>query len=362
MKIGYDAKRYFHNKTGLGNYSRDLVNAVIASHSEDQFFLFDTKPQIEGLAPNTIAVPPGNGIPFLSTSFLWRPYFMRREMAKYMLDVFHGLSNELPFGKYPYGIKKIVTIHDVIFKHYPEHYPAFDRFVYDKKTAHAVKIADRIIATSKTTADDLIQFYDADASKIQVVYQSCGDAHRQQYDNLAITAFRNQHQIPENSFLYLSSFQTRKNHLQLLKAFALYKGTYKLVLAGKPGETLSTCKQFIQDNQLSNKVVILEKLENKDLPLLYRACSAFVYPSMIEGFGIPLIEAAQAGMPIAVNDVNIFRELAPEGSLYFKAGDAQHFALQLEALSREPKRDYSSFLKAFDPVVQASAVYELYRF
>ncbi len=360
MKIGYDAKRYFHNKTGLGNYSRDLVNTVIAAHPEDQFFLFDSKPTIEGLAPNTIAIPPGNGIPFLSTSFLWRPYFMRREMAKYMLNVFHGLSNELPWGKYPAGIKKIVTIHDVIFKHYPDHYQAFDRFVYDKKTAHAVKIADRIIATSRATADDLMRFYKVDASKLHVVYQSCGEGHRQTYADDVITSFRNKHQIPENSFLYLSSFQTRKNHLQLLKAYALYKGPYKLVLAGKPGETLKACKQFINDHHLVNKVVILEGLENRDLPLLYRSCAAFVYPSLIEGFGIPLIEAAQASLPIAVNDIAIFRELAPAGSLFFKADDVQGFARQLEALSRMPKSVYNLFLKGLDPVDQAHTVYEIY--
>lgn len=359
MNIGFDAKRYFHNSTGLGNYSRDLVDTLASEHLSDKFFLFDSKPEISHLPSNVIAVPPGlNGA--LGRPF-WRPYLIRKDMEKYLIDVYHGLSNELPFGKYNSKIKKVVTIHDVIFKHFPSHYKSFDRWVYEKKTAHAIAIADTIIATSHATADDLMTFYKADSGKIEVVYQTCGAGHRRMYSESEIMAFRHKHRIPSNSFLYLSSFQTRKNHLQLLKAYRLYKGTYKLVLAGRPGETLSSCRQYIADHGLSERVLVLDQLSQADLPYLYRSCSAFVYPSMIEGFGIPLIEAANAGLPMAVNDIPIFRELAPEGSLYFKPEDSQGFAKLLDELSRRNKTDHTQFLKAFDPKVSAGQVYDIYK-
>lgn len=359
MNVGFDAKRYFHNRTGLGNYSRDLVDTLASEHLKDKFFLFDSNPEIDHLPSNVIAVPPGLqgafGKPF------WRPYLIRRDMEKYLIDVYHGLSNELPYGKYSPRVKKVVTIHDVIFKRFPSHYKSFDRWVYNKKTAHAIEIADKIIATSKATADDLMEFYKADPSKLEVVYQTCGAGHRRSFSESEIVAFRNKHKIPANSFLYLSSFQTRKNHMQLLKAYRQYKGTFKLVLAGRAGETLSACKQYIADNSLTERVLVLDQLSNSDLPYLYRSCSAFVYPSMIEGFGIPLIEAANAGLPMAVNDIPIFRELAPEGSLYFRPEDERGFAKILDELSQRSKTDYSKFLEAFDPKLSAAQVYEIYK-
>lgn len=361
MNIGFDAKRYFHNRTGLGNYSRDLVSALVSSHPEDNFFLFDTKPAIDGLPPNVIAVPPGDGIRLVKGSLLWRTFYMRRDMFKYRLDIFHGLSNELPFGKYKGNVKKVVTIHDVIFDVFPGQYAWIDRQIYRRKTRHAVEIADKIIVTSKATADDLKRFYKVDASKIEVVYQTCGESHRKVFSEQDIQAFKSKHKLPDKSFLYVSSFQTRKNHLSLLKAFAMYKGNTPLVLAGKPGETLSICKRFISENQLQNKVIVIEGLGNEELPLLYRACSYFVYPSMIEGFGIPLIEAAQAGLPVAVNDIPIFRELAPDGSLYFNANDEIGFSKVLEELEKSDKMDYGAYLNLFDPALAAEKVHQIYR-
>lgn len=358
MNIGYDAKRYFHNKTGLGNYSRDLVDTIISNHPKDHFFLFDLKPDIENLPSNIVAVPSSSLNLF--DRMLWRPYFIRKEIRNYKLDVYHGLSNELPFGKFPEGVKKIVTIHDVIFRHFPEHYPAFDRWIYEKKTAHAVKVSDVIVATSKSTAEDLMSFYGAKSEKIHVVYQTCGAGHRKYYPKDLVDRIKSKYHLPSDYFLYVSSFQTRKNHLQLLKAFKNYTGNCKLVLAGKTGETLKICKDYISDNGLQERVFIRQDVSLDDLPLLYRAAKGFVYPSVTEGFGIPLIEAAFAGLPIAYNDIPVFKELAPEGSIAFDADDIPSFSKALSELSTMDKRDYSDFLSVFQPEIASENTYQLY--
>ncbi|MCC6817476.1 MAG: glycosyltransferase family 4 protein, partial [Bacteroidia bacterium] len=355
-----DAKRYFHNRTGLGNYSRDLVNNLVKQHPEDRFFLFDKSPEIDGLDRHVIAVPPSDIARFFG-NLLWRPFYIRKDMAKYKLDLFHGLSNELPFGKFNANIKKVVTIHDVIFDVYPNHYSWIDRQIYRKKTAHAVEVADSIIVTSQATANDLIHYYKFDVNKIQVVYQTCGEAHRQSYSDYEVEQFKVLYHLPDSFFLYLSSFQTRKNHLQLLNAYKYYQGDFKLVLAGKPGETLEACKRFINLNGLDQKVLILDTIQTHQLPLLYRSAKAFVYPSLIEGFGIPLLEAAEAGLPIAVNDIPIFRELAPEGSLYFNANDTHQFAQVLDILSTSSPSNYSNYLERFNPIQTTQQVYNLYK-
>ncbi len=356
MKIGFDAKRYFHNHTGLGNYSRDLVNTMIQKHQDDHFFLFDKHPEIDHLPFNTIAVAPQSNI-----QLMWREWGMRHDIKRYMLDVFHGLSNELPYGKWRTNVKKVVTIHDVIFRHYPEHYNSIDRGIYHKKTQHAIDVADVIVSTSQTTAKDLIELYHADEQKVHVVYQTCGDPHRLNYAIQDINLFRSKLLLPERFILYVSSFQKRKNHLALLKAFVACKGEVgKLVLAGKSGETLKDVKQFIQENRLEHSVLILTDIGQAELPLLYRSASGFVYPSMIEGFGIPLVEAANAGLPMAVNDIPIFNELASEKSIKFKADDVSDFASALKSLSRMERLDYSEFLKSFDPISCSEEVYKLY--
>lgn len=345
MKIGFDAKRYFHNNTGLGNYSRVLVNELCHHFPEHAYFLFDKRPNLYEHPENaTIVKPSGNG-------FMWREQGMIREMATCGLDVFHGLSNELPFGKYPSSIKKIVTLHDVIFKPFPGHYKWIDRRIYDFKTKHAVKIADTIIATSQATADDLIKYYQADAKRIEVVYQSCGKLHQLHYSDEAVNDIKINKRLTEPYLLYVSSFQTRKNHLPLIKAFAALKNKQvKLVLAGRKGETYEACVALIKSLGIAHLVNLVDDISAEELPLLYRGAQAFVYPSMIEGFGIPLIEASYAGLPMAVNNIAVFKEIAPEGTLYF---DTNNEGSMVEALQQlvergEKKVDYEEHLKRFD--------------
>ena len=102
MNIGFDAKRYFHNKSGLGNYSRDLVNSLIKLHPDNKYYLFDPSPSTLNLPPNTIAAVPQNN------SMFWRIKGIQKDIELHKIDVYHGLSNELPFGKWPEKTKKVV--------------------------------------------------------------------------------------------------------------------------------------------------------------------------------------------------------------------------------------------------------------
>src|SRR5690606_35094147 len=145
--------------------------------------------------------------------------------------------------------------------------------------------------------------------------------------------------------LYVSSFQGRKNHLSLLKAIKSAPIDCMLVLAGRAGETLSDVKGFMAENGLLDRVQILTDVESDELPLLYRAAHGFIYPSKNEGFGIPLIEAAFAGCLIAVNEVPVFKEIAPEGSFYFSADDDASTARALTDIWNSERPDKWSGLE-----------------
>lgn len=355
MNIGFDAKRYFHNKSGLGNYSRDLVNSLIKLHPDNKYYLFDPSPSTLNLPPNTIAAVPQNN------SMFWRIKGIQKDIELHKIDVYHGLSNELPFGKWPEKTKKVVTIHDVIFRTFPNHYSVLDREIYHQKTKHALKISDHVVATSQSTADDLIKLYGAAEDKLSVVYQTCGEGHWKSYTHDALNSFAFNKRLPSKFALYVSSFQTRKNHLQLLKGLkASGLKDFNLVLAGKKGETLMACHQYIIENGLSKQVIILNDLQNSELPLLYRCASSFIYPSMVEGFGIPLIEAACAGLPLAVNDIPVFRELAPVSALKFEAADENSIAASILHLSKMDKLDYSLYLEKFKTEYATEKMYSIY--
>jgi len=355
MRIGFDAKRYYHNKTGLGNYSRDLVDALKHEYPNEDFYLLD-KPNLENLYQKNQIQHTQSAGPF------WRLHGILNDIKTFNLDVFHGLSNELPYGNWPENTKKVVTIHDVIYKLYPHQYPLFDRLIYHQKTKHAIAIADTIIATSQATANDLILHYKANENKVKVVYQTCGNAHWKSYSVDEINGYKKKQNLNYPFLLYVSSFQQRKNHLALIKAFALLQNkTIKLVLAGRKGDTYLACKKLIEELNLQSQILFLTDLETADLPLLYRSAHGFVYPSMIEGFGIPLIEAACAGLPIAVNNINVFKEIAPQGTLYFDINNPQIVAETLSNLAQMPKTDYSLHLLQFTPKHCAEKVFEVYK-
>lgn len=359
MKIGFDAKRYFHNRTGLGNYSRDLINGLCTYCPDHRYFLFDRSPDLGMVSKNAVAVTPQR------PSSIWRVHGMIKEMQLYQLDVFHGLSNELPYGTYPKQIKKIVTIHDVIFRLFPEQYAFVDRSIYHEKTRHAVKIADTVIATSRATAKDLMHLYHLEEGKIKVVYQTCGDVHKETYSGSEINNFRNTNRLQEPYLLYVSSFQTRKNHLPLIKAFAALKqNKVKLVLAGRKGETYDNCVRLIKALQLEKLVNLVDDISYSELPLLYRGASGFIYPSMIEGFGIPLIEAAYAGLPMAVNDIAVFREIAPEGTLFFDVNQEESMIRSMRNLLQINKdsMSYTNHLSQFNAAAISKKLIEIYEY
>ncbi len=341
MKLGFDAKRLFHNTTGLGNYSRALLDGLQKSYPSNQYFLFDQKEDSQ-YYPNSEIVKPQ------ITNFLWRSAFCIKQINALELDVFHGLSNQLPIGKWNLNTKKIVTIHDVIFKTHPEKYPLLDRISYDIKTSKAINIADKIIATSHFTAKDIMKHYELDSRKLEVVYQSCDDGFWQEKKESELNEFRNKHKLNQPFLLYVSSFTQRKNHLELINAFAkIDNKDVPLVLIGQKGEALESIIKLIKSLKLQNRVKILNNLKKNDLISAYQCANWFVYPSLIEGFGIPILEAMTSNLPILASDIEVFREVASPDVQFFDLKNNSELCSKLNNLLVINKLNYSSHLEKY---------------
>jgi glycosyltransferase involved in cell wall biosynthesis len=297
IKIGFDAKRLLFNPTGLGNYARQWVGAL-SQISDFEIQLYAPKSGVfnahSAQTPTSLT-----GLSPKLTSSLWRTFSMGKQAQKEGCQIFHGLSNEIPLGKIT--LPRVCTIHDVIFKQFPQFYGKIDRTIYDLKTQYACKNSEAIVVTSETTKWELQKYYNADTRKIHVIYQAIDPTFTQ----------LSWQPLIENPYLiYYSSFNPRKNQIKLIQAFAQIANhiEHNLVIAGK-GNGKRLIEQEIIRLKLGNRIQLIESPSNDELQALLVNCAGFVYPSLQEGFGIPLVEAATVGVPMAVSDISIFREL-----------------------------------------------------
>jgi len=341
MNIGYDGKRAFQNKTGLGNYIRSLIAILTQHYPKNQYTLFTPKQtnlfdiatfeNVHAVFPETFA---GKNFPGW-----WRRKGMVKVIANSGMDIYHGVSNELPVGIERTRVKTVVTVHDIIFERFPETYNFDERYVHRWKIKQACKVADAVIAISQQTKDDLINFYKVPASKISVCYQSCNPIFQQQIseDNNAI--IKSRYQLPDKYFLFVSSIAPRKNLIAVCKALILLKDKINipLVVIGNGKKEKEEAKQLMQRNGITNRLLLLNEMAVSkesnfttaaDFPAIYQQALALVYPSIFEGFGAPLLEALWTGLPVISSNTSSLPEVAGDAALYFSPADhellAQH--------------------------------------
>lgn len=341
MNIGFDAKRAFHNKTGLGNYSRSFIRALIDENSDNQLYLFT--PEIGELGQEFLnkmdvnIVKPSKRIhQFLPT--YWRSHGLLDEIKRDKIQIFHGLSNELPVGIERLEIKKVVTIHDLIFLRFPELYPPIDRRIYERKFKSAVVRADKIFACSQQTSIDIQEFYGINESKIEVVYQDCGIHFRNTHSEEEKNTFLHKHQLPKQFILSVGTLEKRKNQLLLLKAFhEANLQDISLIFLGKKADLYSDMLQYVRSNGLQNKVVFLDNIDELELPILYQSALAFAYISKFEGFGIPILEALRSGVPVISSKQSSLPEVAGNAALYSDYKDLKTLIFNLKEISGNPE-------------------------
>jgi glycosyltransferase involved in cell wall biosynthesis len=317
LNIGFDAKRLFNNFTGLGNYSRSLVSSLQEFYPEHKLYLFSPKTKENSdtsafFNPQYTIIEPQKG-----NKSLWRTKGVLKEEAFKKLDIFHGLSHELPIGIKKSKTKSIVTIHDLIYKTYPHDFSFIDRNIYHQKFTYACKNADKVIAVSQSTKNDLLKLYKLPENKVDVVYQSCHNMFKLSIDEHDRKVIISKYKLPDRFLLYVGSVIQRKNLLNIVKALQITKkdNTLPLVVIGKGGNYLQLVKDYIQKNKIKN-VIFPENVAFQDLPALYQQAEVFIYPSLYEGFGIPIIEALWSKTPVITS---------PYSSLPEAAGDAAFF-------------------------------------
>lgn len=331
MRIGYDAKRLFCNHRGLGNYSRDLIRILAQYYPENEYNLYTPKIKINfPVDPQNTQIIQPTGIYKLLPSSIWRSAGLKSEIKKNGDDIFHGLSQELPIGIEKLSIKKVITFHDAIFIRYPELYASTYRKIFTAKNMQSCRIADRIIAISEQSKQDAIEFFNADPAKVEVVYQGCNNIFRQAVSLEDRNRIRDKYNLPTDYMLFVGAIEPRKNIATILQAIYQEKIDVPLVVVGRQTDYALELKNLAENLKLSAQIFFLHQVETKDLPAIYQLAQLFVYPSIFEGFGIPILEALCSETPVITSAGSCFEETAGEFSMYVQPQDAEEIGIAIK--------------------------------
>ncbi|MGZ8552258.1 MAG: glycosyltransferase family 4 protein [Chitinophagaceae bacterium] len=379
MNIGFDAKRAFHNSTGLGHYSRTLIRLLAEYYPEHHYYLFNPKKssRYNLKASNLHEILPG----FPGTLFrsAWRSSWIKKDLLRAKIDVYHGLSHEIPIRIKQTGIKSVVTIHDLIPERYPEQYNPIDVKIYRRKFMYACRQTDKIIAISEQTRQDIIAFYKVPAEKIEICYQSCSPVFSIMAGEEQKKCIAEKYGLPPQFFLSVGSVVERKNLLNVCKAFFLLRKDMDipLVVIGDGGKYKQQVKDFILQHDLEKKIIFLsehkkpardtEFLSTPDLAVIYQSAIALLYPSFFEGFGIPVLEALWSRLPVITSNVSCLPEAGGPAAYYVDPNSATEIAEGMKKiyydkeLAAAMKEKGIGHAQKFAPATCAASVMAVYK-
>lgn len=371
LHIGYDAKRLFLNHSGLGNYARALVGSMLDFHSDLHVHLYT--PDV-GVRPDTahlmshdrvsIHTPP-RGMP----GTLWRTMGILKGIGRDNIQLYHGLSNEVPIGVNKSGVPSVATIHDLIFRHYPEHYSRVDRAIFNGKTKYACEQATAVLAISEATKRDIMAAYNTPEEKIRVIYQSCAPRFFHPVDEVKKSEVNQRYKLPEAFILYVGTVNVRKNLLRLVEAIQLLPSELKipLVVVGQPTSYQKKVEKYIQTHHMADSVHFHTDVMDDDLPAIYQRALLMCMPSLYEGFGLQILEAIASGCPVVAGNRSSLPEAGGPGTAYADPENPEALASEIARVLESEDirmvmsrlgRDYAS---QFTGAVVSQQLYQLYQ-
>ncbi|MBI4053891.1 MAG: glycosyltransferase family 4 protein [Candidatus Doudnabacteria bacterium] len=324
MRIGIDCRTILNpdagEKAGVAHYTYHLVKTLLAQDKLDEFVLFfDHRARDifrNFLEPNTI-------IRFFSYSkykkylpFVYSHILSASTLDAEKLQVYHSPANVVPLR---YRGKYIVTVHDLAIYREPRVFPARQGFSIKYLVPKSVQRADRVIAVSNSTKKDIQEFFGVPEQKISVIYEGVDHARFSAPHDISKVRehLKNTYQITKDYILFVGTLEPRKNLIRLLEGFyqlvsrqPQIKKRYQLVLAGAKGWLYDEIFEEAKNRNLQDMVIFPGYLPIHDLPKLYQGATFFVYPSLYEGFGLPVLEAMAAGTPVITSNNSSLVELA----------------------------------------------------
>jgi exopolysaccharide biosynthesis WecB/TagA/CpsF family protein len=324
--LGIDASRAARaHRTGTETYSLELIKALAKLASpERRFRLYTPHPPQPSDWPDS---------PYVETRVipwprLWTHLRLGLELHLQPPQALFVPAHVLPLLC---PVPAVVTVHDLGYLHYPDAHPGFDRRYLDWTTRRHTRVASHLIADSEATKTDLINFYEARPNQIKVVYLGRDETLTPVNDPQLISAVKAKYNISGEYFLYLGTLQPRKNLVRLVEAFqqaitSLQQDTLQLVIAGQQGWLYADIFERVQQLGLAGRVILPGFIAEADKPALLSGALAYVFPSLYEGFGLPVLEAMACGTPVLTSHVSSLPEVAGPAALLVDPLDTAQIA------------------------------------
>ncbi|MDE6443986.1 MAG: glycosyltransferase family 4 protein [Muribaculaceae bacterium] len=327
MIIGYDGKRAVSNMTGLGNYSRLVIESVAEAYPASRLLVYTPKlsdnPRLAGMRSLhnvEFRLPPPQGF----KGSLWRSFGITNNLRADKVEIFHGLSNELPLNIKAAGIPSVVTMHDVIYRRRPQCYNAIDRLLYDYKYGRSCRNATRIIAVSRRTKDDVVELYGIDPDKIDVVYQGCDASFRHIIPEGDLEAVRRRLLLPQRYVLQVGTIEERKNLELTVRALSALPADVKLLVVGRDRKGyLAKVRKIAAELGVASRLDVRHNITFADLPAVCQLAEVIAYPSYYEGFGIPVLEGLESRRPVVAATGSCLEEAGGDAAFYVAPDDAR---------------------------------------
>lgn len=321
MKIGIDISQIVYD-TGVSNYTKELVRHLLKIDRKNQYVLFGVSLRLyfklkkfarelsdfKNVESKIYPLPP-----LISEIIFNRMRIIPIEKFIGEVDIFHSSDWTQPRVASP-STKKVTTVHDMIVYLFPSSLHPKIVKVHKRRLARVKSDADLIIADSQTTKEDLVKFVEISEDKIKVVYLAASEEFKPQ-DEDKIREVLEKYKIKKPYILSVSTWEPRKNIQKLIDAFFKIREerpNFNLVLTGKSGWG----PQFSsQDRDAGGKIIFTGFAAQEDLPAIYSGCRVFVYPSLYEGFGLPILEAAACGSPVITSNNSSMAEIAKDAAI-----------------------------------------------
>jgi glycosyltransferase involved in cell wall biosynthesis len=321
--IYVDVSAAVHGRAGLGRYAESLARSL-ADADPDRFSLFYNKGR-DGRIPDSLV-----SIPQKSVSLGYKPWRISLYLANLLrlsfeplvpqATLYHSTEHLLMPVRH---IPTVLTVHDLIFKLYPEHHKRLNYWYLNRAMPLFCQRASGIIAISEATKQDIVKYYGINPDKIHVVYESAAP-HFKPPSSADIARVKQEHKLPDRFLLHLSTVEPRKNLDRLVDALLILRKDFPdlgLILVGGRGWLCDDFYQRIESNQLSGIVRSLGWISDEDLPAIIGAAALAVQPSLYEGFGLPILEHMACGQVVAASDCSSHPEVGGEAAAYFNPTD-----------------------------------------
>jgi glycosyltransferase involved in cell wall biosynthesis len=329
-----------YRNAGSSAYIYHLLQRLPAIPTNHQFFVFTNAGQaaLPVVSPTRFCLvgshfkteKPANRV-------LWEQLGLPVQVARKHLDLVHGTLNVLPLAR---RVPGVVTIHDVSFLLFPDRFLPAKRRYLATFTRWSARGAKRVVVSSRNTGRDVVRLLGVAQERVQVVYLGVEDQLRKQPSAESLQRFREEHDLPEQFFLYVGTLEPRKNLVRLVEAYAHARRggvEWPLILAGAKGWMYEEIFQRVQDLQLQAWVRFPGYVLHEELPLWYNAASVFVYPSLYEGFGLPVVEAMACGCPVLTARNSSLPEVAGDAAILVDGEDTMALAGGLMQLAGDDR-------------------------